>query len=166
MKSLLKLSLLLTFLLSTGICSAQVKLVKVLPNGEPIFEWNGAQYRGLTEAHADRIDRDLFEYKKLQDGMPLCRQEVEALRSALSTAHEQVVSSDRLVTLANDQSASQQRIAMTWKAMFDDEHQLRLEAQKFVHRGRVSSFFDKPAVQLFVKVGLPIAGIILTKTAK
>lgn len=139
---------------------AQTVTVKErLPVGEFGAEFivliDGVEQRTITDAHAQKIRLDKFELAKLQEAMPLCRQENTRLRAALVTAAEQA-------KVADEQRGIQKQIANNWKTMFDDEKELRIAAEKFIHRGRVSSFFDGPVAQIIFKGVVPLVGTIIT----
>ncbi len=65
--------------------------------------------------------------------------------------------------LATTLASLERERAGRFEAMYQGEHSLRLQAEALTKRGRVSRFFDKPAVQIGLKIGLPILGMVVRR---
>ena len=121
-----------------------------LPNGDVIFEYQGKRYLGLTGDHAHEMNAKL---DRLEQALSVSQQINIDLRAALEASKSQLVT-------ANLQTQS-------WKELFDAEHALRLKADALIkHPGKVSTFFDRPLIQILTKVGIPAVGILVKARSK
>lgn len=128
---------------------AQIEEKRELANGDVLASRNGIDGIWMPVAKAKRINDSLDELDRLRVAMPLAQKDIAQLHAALDTAEKQRDSADSTARLS-------QQLAKNWEAMFNEEHQLRLDAEKFIYRpGKVTKLFNNPFLQVGLKLGVP-----------
>ncbi len=132
-----------------ALASGQIEEKRELPNGDVVASRNGVEGLWMPVAKARKLNDSLDELDRLRVAMPLAQKDIEQLHAALDTAQKQRDSADTTSRLS-------QQVATNWKSMYDEEHQLRLDAEKFVYRpGKVTKFFNSVPLQIGLKLGFP-----------
>ncbi len=124
------------------------KVIEVLSDGGYVVEINGVKLRAVTDGQLREIHARKLEFASCAQERLLLDDEVGKLKAALTVAQKET-------QLAEAQATIERERAGRIQAMFEGEQALRLQAERLVHRGRVSRFFDNPWVQVAIKVGLP-----------
>lgn len=126
-----------------------------LPDGEYIVVIDNVEQRTITPAHARDIAEGKAELNRLRRAQPLYEGQVMQLKLSVDLAKKDA-------QLATTQAALERERAEKFQALFNGEQALRLQAESLMRRGRVSTFFDNPYVQIGLKVGVPFVQTILT----
>lgn len=124
------------------------RVIEVLSDGGYVVEINGVKFRAVTDEQLREINARKFEFNGCVQERLLLDYEVGKLKAALTLAQKET-------QLAEAQATIERERAGRLQVMFEGEQALRLLAERLVHRGRVSRFFDNPWVQVAIKVGLP-----------
>lgn len=144
----------------SGLCRAQVTLVKQLDEHSAVVEINGKRYKA--------VDNDLLnEQAKSFDKLTAER---DAARADGAQANAEIVAlNDKVGQVAQQRDDARRdlqdaRVFISQqKQVIDQEASWRKGAQQFVPHGssgfagKFLAFFDKPAVQAGFKIALPLA---------
>ena len=136
---------------ATNSNAQEIKVVDKLPSGEYILSIDGVEHRTITAAHARDIAERKIELDRVTRERNLLNQKIDLKQREID-----LLNRDR--QLADSMIANERKRAESFELLYKGEHELRLAAEKLMNRGRVSSFFDHPAVQVVTKAVIP--GII------
>jgi hypothetical protein len=137
----------LILIFCVGLCNANAQESRIgekLPDGDYIVIINGVEYRAITADQVRQIAEDRLELDKLRRKFDQLQQLTEQLTVEVSQ-----ITKDR--DLANAMIAFEQQQKNHYKSLFEGEHSLRVAADKF-KLGKVTKFFDHPAVQIGTKI--------------
>ena len=130
------------------------RVVEVLPDNGYIVEIDGVKFRAITDEQLRMIQERKARLEGCEKELALGDAEMGRLKAAVELALKDA-------QLATAQAAVERERANLFEAMYQGERELRLQAEALAKRGRVSRFFDKPAVQIGIKLGMPILGILI-----
>lgn len=150
MKRLLSaMFLIATFCAAISDCQGQeVKVIEKLPNGEYRLSIDGVEQRTITVAHARQIEERKLELDRVTRERDLLNQKIDLKQREIDLLNRDRGLADLMIANANKRAES-------FELLYKGEHDLRLAAEKLMGRGRVSSFFEHPVVQIGVKLGWP-----------
>ena len=127
----------------------QIEEKQVLSNGDVIATRQGVDGLWMSIDKAKKLNDSLDELDRLRAALPLAEKDIDQLHAALALTQKQAEASDNTAKIAL-------QVAENRKQMFDDEHQLRLDAEKFVYKpGRVTKLFNSVPLQLGLKLAVP-----------
>jgi hypothetical protein len=124
-------------------------------DGDLIVNCAGVEYRAVGADHARRLIQEKAERERLAALVPLLEEKITVLERDNSLRAKDVQLADLQRELANQR-------AENFRVMYEGERALRVQAESFMKRGRVTAFFDKPVVQLALRLGIPVVGTILS----
>jgi hypothetical protein len=140
----------------SGIGEETAKVIEALPDGGYVVEIGGVRYRAVTDEQLRQIQERKIQLTACEQTQTLSDQEIEKLKTSLALAVKDA-------QLAMAQATIERERAGRYEALFQGEHNLRLQAEALAPRGRVSRFFDMPAVQFAIKLGLPVLNLTLRR---
>lgn len=155
---------------AAGLCNAQdalrppapstterlVRVVESLPDGGYVIEIEGAKYRAVTDEQLRTLAVQRTDLTACTKDQLLANDEIAKLKTALALARKDA-------ELATAQTAIERERSGRFEAMYLGEHDLRLQAEQLIKRGRVSRFFDKPITQIALKLVLPIFAALIRR---
>jgi hypothetical protein len=139
---------------SAGMLAASV--IEVLPDGGYVVEIGGVKFRAITDDQLRTIQKRKARLEGCEKDRVLADAEIDRLKAAIELVQKDA-------QLATAQTAIERERAGRFEAMYQGEQALRLQAEALAKRGKVSRFFDKPAVQIGLKLALPIVGIVVRR---
>lgn len=135
---------LLAFILMAALSSARaqstVEMVGATSSGDPIVSINGTRHIAFTVEQVKQINDKLDRLDQLEKAIVISQRLSADYEARLGTAIKQ---------------------GDGWKALFDTEHQLRLDMQQFQKRpSRIAGFFDRWYIKLLIATAPTIIGLV------
>jgi hypothetical protein len=128
-----------------------------LPDGGYIVTIGDTDFRAITRDLADSIVRTNRELDKTSEDLSKAKRVRVELEKQIALYKDNLTAMMQIVQIADSQRAEETGIAGNYKTLYLGEHDLRLKAEKlYAPPGKVTSFFQKPVVQLAEKLGKPI----------
>jgi hypothetical protein len=134
----------------------QVSVVEALPDGGYVVEIDGVKYRAVTDDQLRSFAAQRINLTACAEEHTLTNEAIAKLKAALDLARKDA-------ELATAQTAIEQERAGRFEAMYNGEHNLRIQAEQLSQRGRVSRFLDQPVTQVAIKLGLPLLGVFIRR---
>jgi hypothetical protein len=135
------------------VTAQQVRVIEALPDGDFILSIDGTEYRAISADHARDLLATKAEAKALADTNQVLALKISHLENALTLAHKDA-------SLADLQRSLERERADKFQAMYQGESDLRKQSES-LRGGTIRSLFDNPWMQVGVKLGLPILGMVI-----
>jgi hypothetical protein len=119
-------------------------------------------YRALSEDQLRALRLQQNEMEALSRDRALLQAEVDKLRALNQNCELREQLRAKTAELDAGIVRNLEEQAQKWKLLYEGEHALRLKTEGLVGRGRVTSFFDNPFVQIGFKALVPTVNLLLT----
>jgi hypothetical protein len=131
-------------------------------DGSYVVRIDGATMRAFSEDQLRELRVQQAELVAAKQERDLLRAEVEKQKALIANCDLREQLRQRTAELGRVEVTALEQERDKWKLLYEGEHELRVKTEGLVGRGRVTSFFDHPLVQVGFKALVPVANLILT----
>lgn len=145
-------SVVIMILCATSSKAQEIKITEKLSTDygtEYIVIIDNIEYRAINGSHAKDIS-------KLRVNLDACNQNTADWKHAFELSQKDV-------SLITSMYNNEKLLSASWQRSYELENALRLKSETLQGRGKISSFFDNPFVQVATKAAVPVLNIILAK---